>query len=81
MDDRLAVRGALEKLLQQKADRSGFSDSDLLITSGRLDSVDTLELVVFLETQYGLDFSDGLNRDELDSVDSLLNLIATRCSK
>jgi acyl carrier protein len=81
MEDRLAVRGTVEKLLQQKGDRGGFSDSDLLLTSGRLDSVDTLELVIFLEQQYGIDFSDGLNRDDLDSVASMLSLIATKVSK
>ena len=81
MDDRLAVRGTVEKLLQQKGDRGGFSDSDLLLTGGRLDSVDTLELVVFLEQNYSIDFSDGLNRDDLDSVNSLLGLIAARVSK
>jgi acyl carrier protein len=81
MDDRLAIRGIVETLLQQKGDRGGFSDGDLLLTSGRLDSVDTLELVVFLEQNYGIDFSDGLNRDDLDSVNSLLGLIAAKVSK
>jgi len=81
MEDRAAVREVVAKLLTQKGDRGGFSDSDLLLTSGRLDSVDTLELVVFLEQNYGIDFSDGLNRDDLDSVDSLVGLIASKISK
>lgn len=81
MDDRLAIRGIVGTLLQQKGDRGGFSDGDLLLTSGRLDSVDTLELVVFLEQNYGIDFSDGLNRDDLDSVKSLLGLVAAKVSK
>jgi acyl carrier protein len=75
MKDRLALRAVLEKLLLQKGDRNTFSDGESLLTSGRLDSVDTLELVVLLEQDYGIDFSNGFDRDDLDSVDSILNLI------
>lgn len=78
MRDRLAVRAVLEKLLLQKGDRNTFSDGESLLTSGRLDSVDTLELVVLLEQDYGIDFSDGFDRDDLDSVDSIVHLIQAR---
>lgn len=78
MKDRLAVRAVLEKLLLQKGDRNTFSDGESLLTGGRLDSVDTLELVVLLEQDYGIDFSDGFDRDDLDSVDSIMNLIRVR---
>lgn len=80
MNDRLALRAAIEKLLLQKGDRNSFSDGESLLTSGRLDSVDTLELVVLLEQDYGFDFSDGFDRDDLDSVDSIMKLIQARSS-
>ena len=51
-------------------------DGDSLVMSGRLDSVDTLDLVVFLEEKYGVDFADrGFDKNDLDSLDSIMALI------
>lgn len=66
----------MEDLLQQKGDHRGFSDQDSLIASGRLDSVDMLNLVVFLENTCKIDFSDHFDQDELDSVDSIMTLVS-----
>jgi acyl carrier protein len=66
----------MQGLLRQKGDRNGFADGDSLIVSGRLDSVDTLSVLLFLETEYGIDFADrGFDRDELDSVDSIVTFL------
>jgi len=76
MDDRHKLRDFLADLLRHKGDVDGFADSDLLMTSGRLQSIDTLELVVFLEEKYGVDFAErGFNQNELDSVDNIMALI------
>jgi acyl carrier protein len=73
MNERLAVRELLQELLRRKGDDNDFGDRDSLIASGRLDSVDTIALLVFLEKRYGVDFAErGFDRDELDSVDSIL---------
>ena len=76
MSERQAVQQLMQNLLRAKGDVRGFSDSDSLFSSGRLASVDALEVVVMLEQEYGIDFRDGFDRDELDSVDSIVNLIA-----
>jgi len=78
MSNRQPVRQLIQTLLQTKGDFRAFSDSDPLFSSGRLASVDALEVVVMLEQDHGIDFSDGFNRDDLDSVDSLMNLIQSR---
>ena len=76
MDEKLGIRKLLQDLLRTKGDRLDFSDSDLLITSGRLQSIDTLEVVVFLEERYGIDFAErGFDQNELDSVDRIMVLI------
>ncbi|MBZ5590634.1 MAG: hypothetical protein LAP39_00245 [Acidobacteriia bacterium] len=73
MNEKVAVRELVQTLLRRKGDENGFADSDSLIASGRLDSVDTIGLLVFLEEQYGVDFGErGFDRDELDSVDSIV---------
>ena len=79
MDDRRKLRDFLGDLLRHKGDLEGFTDSDPLMTSGRLQSIDTLELVVFLEEKYGVDFAErGFNQNELDSVDSIIALIGAQ---
>ena len=79
MDDRRKLRDFLGDLLRHKGDLEGFTDSDPLMTSGRLQSIDTLELVVFLEEKYGVDFAErGFNQNELDSVDSIIVLIGAQ---
>jgi acyl carrier protein len=73
MNERVAVRELVESLLRRKGDQDGFADNDSLIVSGRLDSVDTIALLLFLEKEYGIDFADrGFDRDEMDSVDSIV---------
>jgi acyl carrier protein len=81
MNDRLAIREYLQNLLRQTGDRNGFADSDSLVMSGRLDSVDTLDLVVFLEEKYGIDFAErGFDKNDLDSLDSVMALIGAGAS-
>jgi len=79
MDDKHKLRDFLADLLHHKGDLDAFTDSDLLMTSGRLQSIDTLELVVFLEEKYGIDFAErGFNQNDLDSVDSIMALIGAQ---
>ena len=51
------VRGFIGELLARKGEPSQVADDELLITSGRLDSVDVLEIVTFLESNYAMDFA------------------------
>lgn len=78
MPNRRAVQQLIQNLLKTKGDFRGFCDSDLLFSSGRLASVDALEVVVMLGQDYGIDFSDGFDRDALDSIDSIVNLIDSK---
>jgi acyl carrier protein len=78
MNDRLAIREYLQNLLRQTGDRNGFADSDSLVMSGRLDSVDTLDLVLLLEDKYGIDFAErGFDKNDLDSLDNIMALIGS----
>jgi len=78
MDDRLVIREFIQNLLRKKGDTRRFSDTDSLFASGRLASVDTLEVVLLLEEKYGLDFSDGFDRDQVDSIDNVMALISAK---
>src|SRR5450631_946665 len=59
MDDRLAIREFVQGLLRRNGDEDAFSDDEQLIARGRLQSVDTLEVLLFLEEKYGVDFAEA----------------------
>lgn len=73
---RTIVRQFLNRLLAHDGEAIEFSDQDSLLLSGRLQSVDGVEIVVFLEEQYGLDFAAlGFDLAKIDSVDAIAALI------
>ena len=76
MNRRYAIREFLSGVLRQKGDLEPFSDSDSLLLSGRLQSLDALELIVFLEENFGFDFADHpFDQGHIDSVDRILTLL------
>ena len=72
MNRRSRIREFVQKLLEQNADVRPIADSESLILSGRLQSIDAIEIVVFLEETFGMNFEQvGFDRDQLDSVDAI----------
>jgi acyl carrier protein len=74
-DTRETVRQLLRQILQKNGDNRGFTDTDSLILSGRFQSLDVLEIVVFLEGRFGIDFSEGFDQTRLDSVEEIVNFL------
>lgn len=73
------VRGFLRELLNRKGDHAPFADDEPLATAGRLQSIDTLEVVIFLEDEYGLDFGeDGFDQGHVESLANIMALIEAR---
>jgi acyl carrier protein len=65
-------------LLLQKGDKQPLSDDTSLLLSGRLASVDAVEIVVFLEEKFGINFAEiGFDQAMIDSVDAIDGLIQT----
>ena len=70
------IREFVQNLLTQKKDTKPFGDDSSLILAGRMDSIDTVELVLFLETAFGLKFgSGGLRREQIDTVNTMDALV------
>ena len=68
----------MDDLLRERDDTTGFEDTESLFASGRLESLAAVQLVAFLEEQFGIDFS---NLDfEIDRIYSI-DLIATLCDE
>jgi len=76
MDQKSTIRQFMQRLLAQKGDQRPFGDSDSLLLSGRLQSVDAVEVVLFLEEQWGVDFAEiGFDETQIDSVDAIDALV------
>lgn len=53
--------------------------TSISISRGRLQSVDTLEVLLFLEEKYGLDFGEsGFDQNEVESIDNIVTLVASK---
>jgi acyl carrier protein len=47
-----------------------------LVESGLIDSLALVDIVLYLETEYGMDFEErGVDPEELASIESILDLI------
>ena len=76
MDHMAEIRDFLKKLLSSRGDRQPFTDTSSFFLSGRLVSVDAVELVVFLEEQFEIDFSEtGFDQSQIDSIEAITSLL------
>ena len=76
-DDRLRIREELARLLAGRDDRRPFADSESLIRAGRLDSLAVVELVTYLESAFGVDFTRiEFDPERLDSLDSIAGVVS-----
>lgn len=72
------IRQFARGLLTDSGDHGPLADDDSLLLSGRLQSIDAVEIVLFLEENFGIDFSEiGFDRDRLDSIDAIHALTQT----
>lgn len=76
MERNAAIRAFVRELLASRGDMEPFSDAASLLQSGRLQSIDAMELVVFLEENYGVDFEvTGLEQAMIESLDGIIALV------
>jgi acyl carrier protein len=72
------IRELVKNLLLMKGDRQPFTDQSSLFLSGRLGSVDLVEVVVLLEEKFGIDFNEtGFDQEQIDTVDAMFTLIGS----
>jgi acyl carrier protein len=69
------IRQFVQKLLTESGDDQPLADDESLLLSGRLQSIDAVEIVTLLEEKFGIDFAEiGFDRERLDSVDAISTL-------
>lgn len=57
----------------------GITGSDPLFSSGQLDSIDLVEILEFIEAQWGVSFSAfDVGLEDMDSVDRIVSQLRAR---
>lgn len=76
MKGKAEIHEFVRELLSASGDDGPLDDADSLLLSGRLQSIDAVEIVVFLEENFGIDFAQiGFDRDQIDSIDAIYALV------
>ena len=69
----------LDTIRRPHTPMSAIEDADSLVDSGLIDSLAVLEIVLYLETNYSIDFAaNGFDPAELGSISEILSLIDRR---
>jgi acyl carrier protein len=78
MKGKAEIHNFVRELLTNSGDNEPLADGDSLLLSGRLQSIDAVEIVVFLEEAFGIDFAQiGFDREDIDSIDLIYTLAQT----
>jgi acyl carrier protein len=81
MNPQQEIRNFIEKLLRKKGDLGPFDDAESLILGGRLESIDAVEIVMFLENRFGLNFAEiGFDQISIDSINLIHGLVRSHDS-
>jgi acyl carrier protein len=73
------LREFLKETLENHGDHNDFADSESLFISGRLDSFSMMNLVMYLEQAFGLNFSDlEFDVNLVDSVEEIEALVDSK---
>ena len=82
MKGKAEIRECVQSLLTNSGDNGPLADHDSLLLSGRLQSIDAVEIVIFLEENFGIDFAQiGFDRELIDSIDTIHALTQTAASR
>ena len=75
MTEKADIHAFVQDLLNGHDDRAPLANSDSLLLSGRLQSIDAVEIVLFLEERFAINFAEiGFDREQLDTIDSIYAL-------
>ncbi|MGO9095908.1 MAG: acyl carrier protein [Bryobacteraceae bacterium] len=76
MDPKEQIRAKIQSILNRHGDSQPFGDADSLIFSGRIDSLNVLEIVGFLEREFHFDISElDFDQAQFDSLESIAALV------
>ncbi len=70
------MRTYIKQRLMMRGDLGPLNDEELLFTSGRLDSLDAIEIIMTIEQEYGINFAEiEFDLTLLDSIAAIDDLV------
>jgi acyl carrier protein len=80
MSAREQVREYVQKVLKEnKDDTNPVGDADSLVLSGRLSSLDVVDVLTFLEGQFQFEMDPNeFDQAKFDTVDSIVEMLETQ---
>lgn len=70
------IRGIIVKVLRMKGDIGPFGDDEPLVTAGRIDSLEVMQITVHLEEEFGVDLSRRpFDKYDFESVNSIAAMV------
>lgn len=73
------IRKTISDMLAARGQPADIGDRESLFTTGRLDSLAATEVLMILETEFGIDLADAdFDISRLDTIADLEELVATR---
>ena len=79
MENKQKIREFIEETFLFGASDTTVQEDESLLDSGIIDSTGVLELVAFLESEFGFDVKDDeLMPENLDSIDNLVAFVAKK---
>ena len=73
------IRGHLLRVFMPGESPDALTDTTPLITGGVLSSIATLQLVTFLEDEFGVEFkSHEVDPDNMDTVEGIVSLVESK---
>jgi len=80
--DRDELLAFLDTIRRPQFPTDAIEDHDSLVESGLIDSLAVLQIILFLEQEFGIDFTAaGFDPDELASIAGILDLIERRSKR
>lgn len=77
MDSRQKIRNHIQTLLAEHGHDEPVEDGDSLILSGLLDSLAVIHIVVFMEKEFSIDFSDAyFDQSYFDTINDMVEFVA-----
>jgi len=75
--DKQKISEFVRDLITSKGFEANLSDEETLVTSGLLDSMDVLTIVLFLEESFGLDLDvSDFDADNFDTIDGICSMVS-----
>lgn len=76
MNGRDKIRQMIGNVLRMKGDNDPIGDQDPLVTTGRIDSLEVMQVTVHLEEEFGVDLSRRpFDKYDFESVESVARMV------